>query len=406
MNDKTRINGAEGDLPKYTQLGDSRRARDRLPPEFETWEKVFYRAADFVFLVTLVLVAWICLTGFQVSKFLPDCDCWPYIIFGAMLVSLFVDRYFRNRQHLHDARLEDRSEIESMFVEVKSVEFRVLNPKRPLNFKEKKEALLAEMKRLKNLGPESWTEFQTLPLSQMLVDFMKVDELIAQSRSNLSVFEEYMEDNPFRSDVEIYVRTLDRIEAAIERIGEPEELTPQKRDSKSEQLRAELKTLLADIADYQANWAEGTTAIRNLMTCGTVAVPVLLVMGILPIFSGTNNSLSILHWGLIGASGAVTAVLLYLYQSNRLEVGNTEGKVQFWRTVLGTILGFVSGVLVYTIIAGGLVTKGIAIPQFESTVVEGVVFSKNVYLSILWAFVAGFLFEGVFNRVRQVLKPS
>ena len=135
-----------------------------------------------------------------------------------------------------------------------------------------------------------------------------------------------------------------------------------------------------------------------MMICGAVAVPIFIVMGLLPIlYPGSNVSLGVLHWGVFGISGSTTAVLLYLYKSNRVEVGNTEGKSELWRAILGATLGFIAGVLIHSAISGGLIKTGTAIPELGS------LDPKDVGLSIILPFVAGFWFEGIFDRIRRSL---
>ena len=72
-------------------------------------------------------------------------------------------------------------------------------------------------------------------------------------------------------------------------------------------------------------------------------------MGLLPLIHPAGNGvLTVLNWGLLGISGANTAVLLSLRKSNVMEVGNTEGKKELRHSMLGAGLGLVAGVILYS----------------------------------------------------------
>ena len=145
----------------------------------------------------------------------------------------------------------------------------------------------------------------------------------------------------------------------------------------------------------------GLRLFRNLMICGIIAVPIVLLMGILPAFYPVENkALNIFNWGFLGISGSITSVLLYLYRTNRVEVGNTEGMSALRRAVLGATLGLVAGVLIYSLIVGGVVSDGYLIPNPVSSKLA------DVSLSILVAFASGFSFERLFDRIRQVMETE
>jgi hypothetical protein len=335
-----------------------------------------------------------------IVEILPRSISGTYLSLSIILVVLIIDRFLRHKINVHKARLEDISEVEALFVEADTVEHRLTKPeKRPIDWDRKKEELDKEVKRLKELGSRGWTEYQVLSLNQLLIDFLKEDELKARSRLTLAELEQYAEDSSYRYDWEQYYRWDGYLSEAIENIDkiDKDEKNAPTRDEAAETLRAELKTLLEHVADYQANWAEGSTFIRNIMTCGVVAIPILLVMGLLPNLhpSVVNDEkvLSILNWALLGISGALTAVLLNLRKSNLVEVGNTEGKKELWRAVLSVALGLVAGILGYSMIAGSILLTGGIVPNISSTL------PREIGLSVVWAVASGFYFEAVFDRM-------
>ena len=110
-----------------------------------------------------------------------------------------------------------------------------------------------------------------------------------------------------------------------------------------------------------------------------------------------DQPLIVLNWGLLGISGSLTAVLLDLRQSDLVEVGNTEGKKEVRRAILGATLGFVAAVLAYSMIRGGLLT-GTIVPDLKSG--DGRSW-EVIGLSVVWAIASGFSFERIFDRVRS-----
>ena len=70
------------------------------------------------------------------------------------------------------------------------------------------------------------------------------------------------------------------------------------------------------------------------------------------------------------------------------------------RAVLGATLGLVAGVLIYSLIVGGVVSDGYLIPNPVSSKLA------DVSLSILVAFASGFSFERLFDRMRQVMETE
>ena len=285
------------------------------------------------------------------------------------------------------------------------VEPRLRNPEIPTNFVERREQVRSEARRLRRLRPKRWTEYNVLTLRRLLVDFLSVEDLKARAQSSLADLEEYAEDSAYRYDMRLFLSWEARVgEARAEidkNVGSVEE-----QDERAEQLRAELRMLLAHVADYQANWADGSVIIRNLLICGAVAVPVLVLMGFLPVIYAWVDRcseqcfLSFLNWAFIGASGSITSGLLSLYRSNRVEVGNTQGRAELFRTVAGSTLGLVAGVLMYCIISGGLVQEGFVIPDTESAALG------DASLSFILAFAAGFSFERIFDRVSGLAGES
>lgn len=378
--------------------GESKDNEPPFPPELPCWKRV---VLCFIYVgglfASLYLVNQFCCYLVQFSpiyfcllKFSPSI-CGTYIAFAFLIIVLPIDRFIRRRLIVHNARLEDRSEVEATIVEAETVEPRLLNPVRPEDYDKKKKDLDKEVERLRKLGPKGWTEYQVLSLNQMLVDFLGEDDLIARSQLSLADLKEYAEGDAYRYDIEQYYEWSTRINEAIEEIKKSEETAGEKRDDATEPLRANLRTLLEHVSAYGLNWAEGSALLRSLMICGVTAIPIFLAMGILP-FTG---KLDLFNWAFLGISGSLTAVLLEIRKSNLVEVGNTDGKKELWRAVLGSVLGLVAGILSYAMISGGIF-NGAVFPNLDSDSM------KDIGLSIVCAFGAGLSFEYIFGRMRGI----
>ncbi len=331
------------------------------------------------------------------------CVWGTYIALGGIFSAILVHHWILHKRKVHFARLEDISEVEATFVEVRTVEPRLNKPEKPDRYKEKKEQVGAEVRRLQELGQHGWTEYQVLSVNQMLVDFLKTDELKSRAKSSLEDLNEYVDD---RYDRRHYKEWEGRINEAINTIKKGGD--EKSRDDSGEKLRGELRTLLEHVADYERYWVEGSVFIRALSLVGVCAIPITLVMGLLPILHPDGNDvIGIVNWGFLGIAGAMTAVLLGLRKSDVVEVGTSRGKRELWRAILGSALGLVAGVLLYAMIAGGILA-GSAFPSFESIAgldKEKVEF-QNVARPIFWGIAAGFSFEWVFDRVRSATQEG
>lgn len=381
----------------------SKRCEEPFPPKLRLWQ-YFILVINYiaVFLAALYLVEQFCsihtlslLT--ERSDFLRSvcrpCVWGTYIAFSIVVAVIVIHYCVWNKIIVHKARLEDRSEVESTIVEALTVEPRLKQSKENSEeYDRKKKELMKEVNRIRELGENGWTEYQVLSLNQLLIDFLKPDELKARAQSSLEDLQEYTDD---RYDLGHYTEWKDRIYDAIEKIDETNGGAVE-RDDVAEILRGKLRTLLEHVADYERYWAQGSAIIRNVVICGVMLIPLLVTMGLLPLLHPSDNGiLRIGNWALLGMSGALTAILKNLHRSNLVEVGNTKGREALLRTFLAATLGLVAGILGYSLIAGGLVTNGSAVPKIESAEL------RDVGLSILWAIASGFCFESVFNRIRN-----
>ena len=271
---------------------------------------------------------------------------------------------------------------------------------RPRDFDHLKEKLDDEVKRLRRIGPAAWTNYQVLTLDRLLIDFLPIEDLKARAKSSLADLAEYAEGDAFSYDVRLFSEWENTINKDIDDCtGEKD-----KQDCIANKLRADLRSLLEHVANYESNWAQGKTIVHGIRICGSAAVLAFLFMGLLAAIYDPPNPASpfwsqfgILQWGFLGSAGALTSVLHGLRDSDDVEVGNTRGVQVLWRTVLGATLGFVAGILIFSILAGGLIAAGSAVPDLAD------IKSKDVYLSIVWAVSAGMGFETVFQRVRSVV---
>ncbi len=383
--------------PSFGDDGGRSKCREEpFPPKMKWWEWILWFIAWAFLLGGLAVAAnQLC---FRIG---PECVCCTYIAFGFVIVGLIIYRWVRHRFIVHESRLEDRSEVDSLLAEARTVvEPKSMKSGREDENERRKEQLKKEMDRLEQLGEKGWTEYQVLQFNQMLVDFLPEAELVGRAQLTLEELKEYAQDSAYRYEWEQFCFWQDKIEEAIDKIeniegaGDDED----KRKTDVAALRARLKTLIEYVTDYYAYWAEGSAIVRGIRMCGVFGLFPLLAMGLLPIVHpGGDKVLGVFNWGLLGMSGSITAVLLSLRKSDFVEVGGTEGKKELWRAVLGAALGFIAGILVYSMIAGGVLSGAL----FPTIIFFEEQESKELALSIFWAITAGYSFEWVFDHLRS-----
>lgn len=343
-----------------------------------------------------------------------------YISLSVIIFLVIFDRYLRNNIIIHKERLEDPSEVLASINEARDIMPYYIETKdkdkdkdkdnkiaKPNEYKKLKKSIDNKAQELKELGEYGWTEYRKFSLDVLLVDFYNVEYLKAYAQSLLNELEDYSEDSSYRYDREYYGKWKERVDNANKSIDQAKNEVM--RDKKASELRAEVRMLMSHVAEYKSYWTHGSMIIRGIMVGGAVSIPLFLVMGLAPALNpyGAEN-LEILNWGLLGVVGALTAVVLGLRKSDLVEVGNTEGKKELWRAILGGVLGLVAGILAYSFIVGGLISDGNIVPCVEaySPDCKNPNTLRNVALATLWAVAAGFSFERVFERVRGVAEFS
>lgn len=386
-----------------------KREKDPFPPRRSKTQWVIFIISKIALVLALLYlveqfcsvhpVSWVTEHNTLLMNVCRSCVWGTYVAFGVVIAVIIIDRWIKHDIIVHTARIEDFSEVEALLVEARTVQRTSCGPMADQEyFDRKKKELQDEMRRLTDeIGKQGWTEYQVLSLNQMLVEFLEADELIARAQSSLEDLEDYADNKAYGGyDRKQYDKWKNRISEAIEKLDQA--VDESKRNAAIEMLQARLETLLEHIANYNAKWSEGTAIISAIRRCGILEIFLLFPMGLLPILHpSTLNSdgsvLGPLNWGILGTIGAIIAVLLSLRKSDYVEVGNTEGKREFWRAFGGTGLGFAAGILTYSMFAGGLFTAGSIVPALQSSLL------LDVGLSTVWALASGYCFENVFDRM-------
>jgi len=365
---------------------------EHFPPKLSIIENIFLGFSRLLFLGGLfIAINQLC---FKNPLFFSSAPFWAYLGFLIALIAIFADPYLRHKIFVHNARIEDRSGVEAMFVEARTVKPRLADPQKPDDYDNKKNELEIEIKRLEELGPKGWTEYQILPLAQLLVDFLSWDDLKTRVQARLDDLNDYAQGSTYQYDKEFYDERTTRINQVEDDYLQVPEGDAEAKDEGSNPLRAQLRALLEHIADYQYNWKQGSTVNRSLIIFGVLTLVFFVFIGSVPILHPLgSNTFNILHWGVFGVIGSLIVVLRDLRNSDLLEVGNTEGKKEFLRAVLGGALGFVAGILTFAMIGGELL-NGHIFPEIKSGSL------KSISLSIFLGIASGYAFEKVFDRLQ------
>ena len=289
---------------------------DKLPPELTVWRKRILWVARVVMGVGVFYLVYVCIQMFWNPAAVPECICWFYLAPAVFLSGLVTEFVIRHKRRVHEKRKEDRSEIQALIQEAKNIQPRLTEPdERPAGFDEKRGQVEGEVKRLTDdVGPEGWTEFQVLTLDQLLIDFLPLEDLKARARSSLDELKEYADGDAFSYDVRLYYSWEEKIKSNIDALERDEKKKDVARDEQAEALRANLRSLREHVANYQFNWAEGSIIVSGLRICGSVAVVVFILMGILPLLCSIQNStppcdfrLGVLNWGFLAAAAQLPA---------------------------------------------------------------------------------------------------
>ena len=357
-------------------------------------------------------------TGFAVAQqLLQALNLWDeqyrivYVLFSLAAAPVLIDRFRHHKNEVDTARLEDPSYVRSILQQAK--EYRI----KPTSKRSKKsvKCLSREIRRLKEIGKCRWTEYEILPLEKSLSYHYSDSELISRSTDKLNELNEYAQDSHYRYDMEQYYKWEAKIEYLIERLTSLNEEIPEEKKSKAKkkkksrekrwarkQLIAAYRSLLEHISSYKQDWNEGSTVIKNLLICTITSVILFLTMGLIPLLYPVHPSnLDIIHWGLLGSAGALTAVARDFRRSDLIAVGNTYGKKELWRAILGAVLGFIAGLILWAMLKSNLLPNGGLFPDFASNNTK--MQSDNlqqVALSVFWAVVAGFSFDRIFDQVK------
>ena len=364
--------------------------------------------APLLIAVPILVLAYVCLQLFRGSNLTPVCPGWPHLTLILLLIGLILARFVRHELLVHDEQLKDPSEVEALMQEARNVRHRLSFEKngeehhRPTHFEQLKTNIADEVTRLCEFRSEAWTAYQVLTLDRLLIDFLPIEDLKARSKSTLVDLEDYAEGAAHHYSARLYAHWDATIDEDIKEIESTSSDDHEGRDDKAEKLRADLRSLLEHVASYESTWAHGKTIVNGITIYGSVAVITFALMGLFGVIyyipstgCASFPAFGMLHWGFLGTAGALTSVLNGLRDSDEVEVGNTRGVQLLRRTILGASLGFVAGFLIVSIVAGGLITDGLAVPKWEGMT------TTNIYLSIVWAVGGGMGFQSVFQRVRS-----
>ncbi len=372
---------------------------DRLPPEWVWWRIGLVGIGEMLVYGSALILAATCLNLLFKNPVGLKCTCWIYVPGALLLIGLCMVRLLRYPFRVHEARLVDRTEAEALFDGGKDLlKASEGGQHSSSNGDKDRDTALRKLIECRIAdGPSTWTEYRVLPVEQGAVRLLSVEDLIARANARLDDLREYDEKRT-DAEKEYFRERAERLRESIELAqktkpnDEAKETKPN--DEAKGFLEADLRMLLETLADYDKNWAVGSEMLRALLIVISVTIPIFLLMGIAPILLPSLSGLGFMNWALLGAAGSLTAVLRKLYLRNKVDVGESEGKNELYQAIEGAILGMVSGVLVYTMLWGELLS-GHIVPDVGSATIN------DIYLSVFWAFMTGFTFETFFDRAQR-----
>ncbi|MCH9031288.1 MAG: hypothetical protein IIB00_03390 [candidate division Zixibacteria bacterium] len=316
----------------------------------------------------------------------------------SLLVLAFI---YKTKVFAQKARKENESEVRSAISEARDFSresFRLDSTDRKDLF----EALKKEIESLESSESLPWTEYRVLHMYQLMTEFYTVEELRVKAQLLLEEIDEnYVEDDAMRSwfaNIQSEVREAG--DRAVDQLDENKDgKSGEKSTDQTDRLRSLVKKLNEYVTDFDFNWAIGTATIKSLNIVVGITIPILLYMGLLPIFHLSGNGLlSIFDWGFLGMCGALTKVLLWFRKSKLVQVGERKGKEEMWRAGQGAFLGLIAGVVLYSMLMSG-VLSGAPFPDPNCFTFKQVGFHACHAHAVFLGISAGFSFEWVFEHL-------
>ncbi|MBW8036486.1 MAG: hypothetical protein FVQ79_12890 [Planctomycetes bacterium] len=309
---------------------------------------------------------------------LPQSLPWTYISLLSVPIGMLFFLVGTQKYRLQKRRIVDQAEVESLYSEVLRLQENA--PKGALETAEK------EVERLKSRNGNI-VELDVLPLRLSLVDlYSEEKELIAKAEYELKLLREYASSD--------YPELLDEWEKKIEESTKKitEKSSDDDHNNRNDaiiKLRADLKVLRETVAWYDKTWARGESILRSVSYWSAISVISMLLVGLLPlIHSEGNKILGILHWGALGFTGALLAVVVSIRDMDEPEVGEQEGKQVLLKTVGGPTIGMIAAVSLYGALSGGILS-GTVFPDVPIIEVDST-FWENTGKSIFWGIFSGF----------------
>ena len=265
-------------------------------------------------------------------------------------------------------------------------------------------------------------EYDLLALKILLVDCSKSYTVPSQARAYLADLKNYADEEAHTQTVEEYSDIRHRIEniekdiyAQRRHIVQEAASTDSGKERKApnvSELREIVKEeLLPQLTENEKLWSEGSAIVKSLRGACLAAIPLLLAAGLVPMYMGDLCRLWGIHWAILGVAGALVAVLRALGETKRLAVGNEQGVKEVQRAWWGAGLGLVAGLLTYMLVKSGFLASflfgGPYLPdnlEDQHITVSGCflehIHQGQIYVHMLLAFLAGYAFERVIDRVR------
>lgn len=238
----------------------------------------------------------------------------------------------------------------------------------------KKEVALSEIDRLKRFKnkPSEVSIKKLACLQNIRIDALDKEELAADARSSLSEYKFLVGNN------EDYVRYETIINDRIS-------------FDKIDDLRSYLKELHQEIYEEKFSIGYGEAVLESLSHWSIPAIIPLFVIGVNPLLSAPyfQGELTLLHWGVLGMTGAILYSVNQMRDKDTTKVGEDEGNLVLRTMLLGIMLGAISAILLYVSVKSGIL-GGKVLPNLTAEIVsdrDQVVINA---LSLFWGIAAGY----------------
>ena len=366
-------------------------------------EKYIKCIKDFCLLVPLLLL----LIPTLILPFYPDSNLFflrpmdsflPYLALPLLIFLYYCFLESRKKEVLSERRKVEPQEVKNLMFEFNRYSNLTLNEE---TVKKIDQQEYEKMK--KSLENNDYINEQAIvPMRKILVDCYPFCELESQCDSDLRTLREYS------AELDDYEKIEEKIKRYFIEIEKGNKNEAEKLEYEYK-IRAKLKEIRELIAFFEENWAKGEVIVTNFLWISVALLLSGIFLGIImPLMHPMGGKeLGIVHWAILGTTGGILSVIIALYKEDRYaDIGETAGKKIIKQTILSSIIGGITAVILFSFLKSNLI-QGKIFPEINAntTTCNHITQQDGINWlitgpSIVWALLSGITIK-IFNALSR-----